>query len=64
VLVDPAQLGNLGSKGQFGWGGYASTSVVIDPKEALIALLFTQYTPTDSRFVSEVQTLVYQAIAR
>jgi CubicO group peptidase (beta-lactamase class C family) len=64
VLVDPAQLGNLGSKGQFGWGGYASTSVVIDPKEALIALLFTQYTPTDSRFVSEFQTLVYQAIAR
>ncbi|MDB6090397.1 MAG: estB 2 [Gammaproteobacteria bacterium] len=64
VLADPAQAGNLGSKGQFGWGGYASTSVVIDPQEALIALLFTQYTPTDSRFVSQFQTLVFQAITR
>jgi CubicO group peptidase (beta-lactamase class C family) len=64
VLVDPAQLGNLGSRGQFGWNGYASTSFIIDPKEALIALLFTQYTPTDSSFLSEFQTLVYQAIAR
>jgi CubicO group peptidase (beta-lactamase class C family) len=42
VLNDPAQAGNLGSRGQFGWPGFASTWFVVDPKEDLIALLFTQ----------------------
>jgi CubicO group peptidase (beta-lactamase class C family) len=45
VPNDPAQAGNLGSRGQFGWPGFASTWFVVDPKEDLITLLFTQCTP-------------------
>ncbi len=62
VLLDPAQEGNLGSKGQFGWGGAATTWVIIDPKEDMIALFFTQYMPMDMDIVKRFQTLIYQAI--
>ena len=62
VLMDLAQSGNIGSVGQFGWGGAATTSVIIDPKEDMIALYFTQYMPMDFSVVNRFQTLVYQAI--
>ena len=48
--VGIAQAGNLGSQGQFGWPGVASTWFAADPKEELVMLLFTQYTPRDVRF--------------
>ncbi len=64
VLTDPAQAGNLGSKGEFGWSGHATTWVGIDPKEDLIALLFAQYLPKDGAFVEQFQTLVYQALVK
>jgi CubicO group peptidase (beta-lactamase class C family) len=62
VLNDPAQAGNLGSRGQFGWPGFASTWFVVDPREDLIALLFTQHIPRDVHFDDAFQTLVYQAL--
>jgi CubicO group peptidase (beta-lactamase class C family) len=64
VLTDPAQAGNIGSKGEYGWPGLASTSMNIDPSEDLVALLFTQFTPRDVRFDDEFQTLVYQALVK
>ena len=45
VLKSPAQSGNLGSEGQFGWGGAASTSVIIDPEEDMVSIFLTQYMP-------------------
>ncbi len=62
VLKDPALDGNLGSKGQFGWGGYATTSFVVDPREDMVALLFAQYLPEDLHSVAEFKTMVDQAI--
>ncbi len=62
VLLNPALSGNLGSPGQFGWGGAATTHVIIDPKEDLVALYFTQYMPSDMNFVNRFRTLAYQAI--
>jgi CubicO group peptidase (beta-lactamase class C family) len=62
VLTDPALDENLGSPGNFGWPGAASTWFTIDPREDLIALVFTQYLPRDVRFDEEFQTLVYQAL--
>jgi CubicO group peptidase (beta-lactamase class C family) len=53
---------NLGSQGNFGWGGAASTSVLIDPKEDLVALYFTQLMGGDMSTIGRFQTLVYQAI--
>ena len=63
VLVHPAGAGRLGSAGEFGWGGYASTSFFIDPQEELIGLLLTQLAP--SRYYpirEEFKVLVYQAL--
>ncbi|TEU18339.1 MAG: class A beta-lactamase-related serine hydrolase [Anaerolineales bacterium] len=63
VLVNLAQAGRLGSEGEFGWGGAASTSFFVDPKEKLIGLLLTQLVP--SRYYpirNEFKVLVYQAL--
>jgi CubicO group peptidase (beta-lactamase class C family) len=63
VLVDVAQCGRLGTEGEFGWGGAASTSFFIDPQEDLVGLLLTQLMP--SRYYpirSEFKVLVYQAL--
>jgi CubicO group peptidase (beta-lactamase class C family) len=63
-LANPALAGNAGSVGQYGWGGLATTDYVADPKEDLVALLFTQYVPTDSRFEETWRALAYQALVR
>ncbi len=62
VLLSPAGAGNLGSPGNFGWGGAATTHVIIDPKEDMVALFFTQFMPSDFGFINQFQTLVYQSI--
>jgi CubicO group peptidase (beta-lactamase class C family) len=61
-LISPAMAANLGSQGNFGWGGAATTHVIIDPKEDLVALYFTQLMPSDMSVIGRFQTLVYQAI--
>ena len=43
VVTDVAARGRLGSIGQFGWSGAASTWFTVDPSEKLIALLLMQY---------------------
>ena len=47
VLLDLGQSGTLGSPGQFGWYGAATTYNQIDPRERLVALLFFQHFPMD-----------------
>jgi CubicO group peptidase (beta-lactamase class C family) len=61
VLLDPAARGNVGSVGEFGWSGAASTHVLIDPKEDLVAIYCTQIT-TDMAVRGEFVTLLYQSI--
>ena len=63
VLLDPAQAGNLGSKGTFGWAGAASTWAILDPEEELVLILMSQYMVADFDFAGRFQTLAYQAIA-
>ncbi len=62
VLLDPARAENLGSKGQFGWAGAASTWVSMDPKEDMVLLLMAQSMAGDPNFAPRFQTLAYQAI--
>jgi len=73
VLLDVARRGRLGSVGQFGWTGAASTYYTIDPKEDLIAILLMQHLPRDNgaqnrpdlpRISSRFYDLVYQALIR
>jgi CubicO group peptidase (beta-lactamase class C family) len=62
VMSSPAENGNLGSPGQFGWSGAATTHVVMDAKEKLVAILCSQHMPIDFAFTERFETLVYQAL--
>jgi len=62
VLMDPAERGNVGSVGEFGWSGAASTHVLIDPKEDLVAIYCTQLMGGDFALRAEFATLLYQSI--
>jgi CubicO group peptidase (beta-lactamase class C family) len=62
VCVSPAESGNLGSVGQFGWAGAATTWAIIDPEEELVALIFAQHMPHDDDFTRRLITLIYQSI--
>lgn len=50
VLTDPhvAQGGILSGRGEFGWGGMASTAFFVDPVYKFSAILMTQLTPSNS----------------
>jgi CubicO group peptidase (beta-lactamase class C family) len=67
VLLSVAQRGRLGTVGQFGWSGAASTYYTIDPQERLIAILLLQHLPRDGRralpkLQHRYYNLVYQAL--
>jgi CubicO group peptidase (beta-lactamase class C family) len=47
VRVDQARSARLGTEGQFGWSGAATTYFNIDPRERTIALVFAQHFPMD-----------------
>jgi CubicO group peptidase (beta-lactamase class C family) len=65
VVIDPAQAGNLGSAGTFGWSGAAGTHVFIDREEDLVGVFMIQKMGGSDgpRMAEEFETLVYQAIA-
>jgi len=63
VMLDVAQTGVMGSVGDHSWGGYAETFFWIDPQEDLIAILMTQYLPSQTYPIrKEFRTAVYQAL--
>lgn len=62
VLIDVAESGFLGSQGEYGWGGFATTRFWIDPREELIGLIMAQFVPVFSRVLDEFKVLTYQAI--
>jgi CubicO group peptidase (beta-lactamase class C family) len=63
VTTNPAQTLIPGSRGEYAWGGAATTSFWIDPAEDLTAILMTQVLPSSAYPVRrELRTLVYAAI--
>ncbi|MBE9524757.1 MAG: beta-lactamase family protein, partial [Chloroflexi bacterium] len=63
VMLDTAQTGVRGSAGDHGWGGYAETFFWIDPQEDMIAILMSQYQPSQTYPIrKEFRTAVYQAL--
>ncbi len=63
VLVDPGQARELGSQGVYGWGGAASTTFFVDPREELIGIMLSQYLPASPfSLIPDFRTLVYQAL--
>ena len=63
VRVSLAGGSRLGSVGQFGWSGAATTDFKIDPKEQLMTLIFTQHFPFNEHDLFwHVSTLTYAAL--
>ena len=63
VRIDLAKGNQLGSVGQFGWSGAATTYFDIDPKEQTVMLVFTQHFPFNQHGLFwQFSTLVYAAL--
>ncbi len=63
VLLDPVAAKTLGNRGEFAWGGAASTAFWVDPVDEVVAILMTQLLPSSTYPVrSELRQLVYQAL--
>ncbi|MBK9709471.1 MAG: beta-lactamase family protein [Acidobacteria bacterium] len=62
--LGPGKTGNIGSTGEYNWGGAAGTRFWIDPKEEMIGIFLVQILPhTNLTYGSEFKQLAYQAIA-
>ncbi len=58
-----APLSELGSPGEYNWGGFFYTGFSIDPKEQMIVIFMAQLHPTgDLKLDRQVHELAYQAI--
>jgi CubicO group peptidase (beta-lactamase class C family) len=63
VMLDVAQAQNVGSAGNWGWGGAAGTRFWIDYQEELIGVLMIQFMPGDHYPVgTDLQVAAYQAL--
>lgn len=49
-------------KGEYGWGGMASTHFWISPKDELIVIALSQYMPYSGRLENTIKPLVYDSI--
>ena len=62
VVTDPTAVGVIASKGEYFWGGLASTIFWIDPEEDIVAIFMTQYLPSKNSPRQDMRTMVYQAL--
>jgi CubicO group peptidase (beta-lactamase class C family) len=63
VTINPTATRNAGSVGDFGWGGAASTWMLVDPVEDLTLTFMTQLLPSSTHPVrSQLKQALYQAI--
>lgn len=63
VTLDPMRAQTIGTVGEFGWGGMASTAFWVDPVEELSVVFMTQLVPSSTfPFRVELKALVHGAI--
>ena len=63
VKTDVASSATIGSEGEFGWGGLASTSFFVDPVEDMVVIFMTQLMPSSSYAIrQDLRALVYGAL--
>ncbi len=61
--LGPERSGVISSRGDYTWGGYASTIFWVDPVEELTVIFMTQLIPSGTfNFRDQLKTLVYPAI--
>ncbi len=59
TLIDPIKNNNLGSKGEFGWAGAASTYFLVDSKKEISAVLMTQTLNGDPSLKNNFYEFIY-----
>ena len=63
VVEDPVKNKVLSSKGEFGWGGAASTAFWVDPAEQITVVFLTQLLPSSTHPIRpQLKQLVNQAL--
>ena len=63
VGLGQVETQTIGSRGDFYWGGAASTAFWVDPAEDLVVIFMTQLMPSGSfNFRGQLRSLVYPAI--
>ena len=62
VVLDPGLTGEIGSAGEYNWGGAAGTRFWIDPEENLIGIFMVQSLPHRTRLGQQFKVLTYQAL--
>jgi CubicO group peptidase (beta-lactamase class C family) len=65
VTLDPVRVGIPGTKGEFAWGGMASTAFFVDPAEDMAVIFMTQVIADTARRVKlrrDLRTLIYDAM--
>ncbi len=62
VALDLGEIGELGSAGEYNWGGAAGTRFWIDPQEQLIGVFMVQSIPHRTRLANQFKLLTYQAL--
>jgi CubicO group peptidase (beta-lactamase class C family) len=65
VVIDPARAHRLGPRGSYGWGGMASTTFFVWPRERVAVVFMTQLVPSNTYpLAEELETLVAAALDR
>jgi len=62
VVIDVPKSGNMGSVGEYSWGGAAGTVFWVDPVEEIVVVGMIQLMGSPWPLRSELKTLTYQAI--
>ena len=64
TILNPGIAGTYSAKGEFFWGGAASTIFWVDKKNNITATMMTQYIPSDKYPLrEELKTLVYSSLS-
>lgn len=63
IKMDPAKSQTIGSVGEYGWGGMASTNFYVDPVEDIVMVFMTQLKPSTTHPIrQQLRALVNGAI--
>lgn len=62
VVLNPGEVGEVSSVGEYNWGGAAGTRFWIDPQEQLIGLFMVQSIPHRTRLAGDFKVMTYQAL--
>ena len=63
ITKDPSKMGNLGSVGDYGWGGAYHSTYWVDPAEGLTVVYMVQLIPNGGlEEQAKIRALIYSAL--